>query len=151
MLIDHGADILIHLGDIGSVEVIDALAAAHPGNHAQIESHVVLGNCDYDAKALGTYARDLGVAVHEPAGELNIDGCRLAFTHGHLPTVVQSLMADEPDFLLHGHTHQLADHRVGPTRVVNPGALFRASRHTAAMLCPADGSLEVIEVASVTR
>ena len=37
-------------------------------------------------------------------------------------------------YLCHGHTHATRDERLGPTRVINPGALFRARRHTVAVL-----------------
>jgi len=151
MLIDHGADMLIHLGDVGSVEVIDAMAAVHPGQGTAIESHLVFGNCDWDTRALTQYANDLGVHVHDPSGVITVDGCQIAFTHGDKAPVVQQLLADEPDYLLHGHTHVLADYALGQTRVINPGALFRASRYTAALLTPASGTVQVLEIASVTR
>lgn len=151
MLLDHGADILIHLGDVGTVAVIDALAAVRPGTHQPIESHLVFGNCDWESKPLAKYARGLGVTVHEPAGELLIDDKRVAFTHGHLHAVMDHAIGNRVDYLLHGHTHLQADDVVRQTRVINPGALFRASRHTVALLTPGTGELQVLEVASVVR
>lgn len=151
LLLDQGADMLIHLGDIGTVQVIDALAATNPKTGQQIESHMVFGNTDYEAKSLGDYARDLGIHVHEPYGRMTVDGCEIAFTHGHVNTLMDQFVDQGVDYLLHGHTHIQSDGRVGQTRVINPGALFRASRHTAAVLCPASGDLEVVEVVSVAR
>lgn len=151
MLIEQGADLLIHLGDIGSVEVIDALAATHPTTGSQIEAHAVLGNCDHDADALARYAQDLGVEMHPRFGAFEIDGKRIVFTHGHLGSVLQDAIADGTDYLLHGHTHLRSDDRVGKTRVINPGALFRAAQHTVALLTPASGGLRVLEVAGVAR
>lgn len=149
LLIENGADVLIHLGDVGSTGVIDTLAAVNPKTGRPIEVHMVFGNTDWDARELGRYARDLGHHVHEPAGDMEIDGFRVAFTHGHLNKVMHHLIASEPDYLLHGHTHVLDDHNEGLTRVINPGALFRASRYTAALLEPATGELRVLEIASV--
>ncbi|MFK7790552.1 MAG: metallophosphoesterase [Phycisphaeraceae bacterium] len=151
MLLDHGADMLIHLGDIGSSQCMDALAAQHDGTGQQVESHLVFGNCDWEAKALTVYARDLGVVVHDVAGELMVDGKRLAFTHGHVGRAMDHAIDSSADYLLHGHTHLQRDDMVGQTRVINPGALFRASRYTVALLTPASGELEVLEVASVVR
>lgn len=142
---------LIHLGDVGTVAVIDALAAVQPGTNQQIESHLVFGNCDWETKPLAKYARELGVAVHESAGELIIDGKRIVFSHGHLNSVMDHAIQSGVDYLLHGHTHLQADDVVGTTRVINPGALFRASRHTVALLTPGSGELQVLEVASVVR
>jgi len=151
LLLDHGADILIHLGDVGSAEVIDALAVQRGGTGQQVEAHLVFGNCDWEAKALTRYAQDLGVIVHGRAGEMVIDGKRLVFTHGHDDHAMDHAIASAADYLLHGHTHQQSDHRIGQTRVINPGALFRASRHTVALLAPASGVLQVMQVPSVVR
>lgn len=151
LLLDHGAEILIHLGDIGSVEVIDTLATIPPGHDKQIEAHVVFGNCDWQTKPLAKYARDLGVIEHGMSGELTTDGKRVVFTHGHLDTVMEQAIQSGADYLLHGHTHLQADDVIGKTRVINPGALFRASKHTVALLSPATGQLQVLEVASIMR
>lgn len=151
LLIEHGADVLIHLGDVGSAEVIDALAAVDPKTGRQIPAHVVFGNTDWDKHVLTRYAQDLGISVHEPAGLLTIDGCRIGFTHGHEPAVMQELLNSGVAYLLYGHTHLLSDELDGRTRMINPGALFRASRYTAALLRPMDGVCEVLEVASVVR
>lgn len=151
MLIDHGAEALIHLGDVGTVQVLDALAAVDPETGRQIASHVVFGNTDWDRRALGQYAEDLGIAVYEPLGVVEIDGCRVGFTHGHDASAMRGLVDAGVDYLLHGHTHVLSDTTSGKTRVINPGALFRASRHTAVLLRPGDGSCEVLEVSGVVR
>jgi len=151
LLVEHGADMLIHLGDVGSAQVIDALAAPHASAGKQIESHLVFGNCDWETKALTQYAQDLGVIVHDPAGEIIIDGKRLVFTHGHINRVMEQAIQSEASYLLHGHTHVHRDDTVGSTRVINPGALFRAKRHTVALLTPASGQCRVLDVGSVVR
>ena len=151
LLLDHGADMLIHLGDVGSAEVIDALAATQASTGQQLEAHLVFGNCDWEAKTLTRYAQDLGVLVHDMAGEITIDGKRLVFTHGHINSFMEHAIENNADYLLHGHTHLQSDSVVGQTRVINPGALFRAQRHTVALLAPASGQCQVLEVASVVR
>jgi predicted phosphodiesterase len=57
---------------------------------------------------------------------------------------MESALEDGVDFLLHGHTHEVRDERVGSTRIINPGALFRARRYTAALLTPATGALRIV-------
>lgn len=151
LLVEHGAEMLIHLGDVGSTSVIDALVAAESDDCKAIEAHLVFGNCDWEAGALGKYARDLGVIVHEPAGELAVDGKRVVFTHGHIRRVLDQAIDSGTEYLLHGHTHLQSDDIMGQTRVINPGALFRASRHTVALLTPGSGELRVYEVASEAR
>lgn len=151
LLIEQGADLLIHLGDVGTEQVLDALAAIHPQTGQQIESHLVFGNTDWDHRALKRYAQSLGIVVHEPAGVIVCEGCRVGFTHGHQPAVMQGLVDQGVEYLLHGHTHVQADETRGATRVINPGALFRAQRFTVALLRPADGDLRVLDVSSVVR
>lgn len=150
LLMDAGADILIHLGDVGTVEVIDALLAIHPVTGQPVEAHVVFGNTDWDARALGEYATELGIKVHDPIGQIDVDGCRVAFTHGHLESIISQAITSQPGFFLHGHTHRISDTVQGQTRVINPGALFRASKYTVATLTPATGTLDVLELSGVT-
>ena len=133
VLLEHGAERLLHLGDIGSVEVIDALLAAGPSG-AAVASHVVFGNTDWDAAALGKYAKELGVVVDHPSGRLSLEAGDLVFCHGHEPAVSRAALAEPVRYLCHGHTHVAADSREGDTRVINPGALCRARRYTVALL-----------------
>ncbi|MFK7961056.1 MAG: metallophosphoesterase [Phycisphaerales bacterium] len=122
MLLDAGVDRLIHLGDVGSEAVLEELVADVP-------SSVVFGNCD-DARRLGAYAEHLGLDVTHPIGRLSSHGVDVAWTHGHLPHCVEEAQASA-DLLFIGHSHCIADEMRGRTRVVNPGALFRAARYTA--------------------
>lgn len=135
---DRGAELLLHLGDIGTRDVIDALAGG--------SARIVFGNCDPDSTALARYARRLEIAVDHPLGIIEIDGKRIALTHGHLPDLMAQALQSGVDYLLHGHTHEIRDERLGPTRVINPGALFRARRYTAILLDPARDALTVLEI-----
>lgn len=135
---EAGADLLIHLGDVETMEVIDELSV--------MPCRMVFGNCDWDEAALGRYARALGIEVDHPAGRIEVGGQRIAFTHGHLPEFMESALRDGVQFLLHGHTHLMRDERQGATRIINPGALFRARRYTAALLTPVTGALEFITI-----
>ena len=83
---------------------------------------------------------------HGDAGEVTVDGKRIAFTHGHEPAAMRAAIAGGADYLVHGHTHELRDDRAAGTRIVNPGALHRAPRFTVATLEPATDTLTVIEV-----
>jgi putative phosphoesterase len=137
LLLDAGADRLIHLGDVETDAVIDELV----GHHA----HLVFGNCD-DARRLARYAETVGVTVDHPAGRLEVDGRAVVYTHGHLAGPMEEAVRDGAAYLLHGHSHEVRDERIGGTRVINPGALFRAARYTAAVLDPGRDHLEIIEV-----
>lgn len=135
---DAGAERLVHLGDVGSERVLDELVG-HDAN-------VVFGNCDPDHDALARYAENVGITVDHPRGTLELVGRTVAFTHGHLHREVAAALAMRPDYLLVGHTHQVSDERIDDVRVINPGALFRAPRYTAAVLDLERDRLRILEI-----
>lgn len=133
-LLDAGADILIHLGDIETAEVIEELVAAHPEGGDPIEVHVVFGNVDWDSDSLAQHAERLGLKVDHPVGSIRVEGRRVVFMHGDNRDAMRQALAEGPDYLCHGHTHRQRDDREGRTRMVNPGALNRAASYSVAML-----------------
>lgn len=138
LLIEHGAERLIHLGDFERPEVIEELCP--------LPAHIVFGNCDWNLASLERTARSLDIAVDHPAGRLTIDGRVIAYTHGDQPSELDRALREGVQYLLHGHTHLPRDERLGPTRIINPGALFRAARYTAAVLDPVSDALTFIEI-----
>ena len=134
LLIEQGAQVLIHLGDVGGIDVIDALVTASPENERQIEAHLVFGNMDVDAVSLERYARDLGVCVDHPVGRLDLRKGQLVFLHGDDLNALRRVVAEGVRYVCHGHSHIASDRRDGPTRVINPGALFRAEDYTVALI-----------------
>ena len=142
----HGAECLIHLGDVGTMEVIDALCVASPGDQSQLPAHVVFGNTDWDLDALWDYASDLDVAVDHPVGRIQLDDGELIYCHGHEPAPMQEAIDRGVRYLCHGHTHRRADDHRGATRVINPGALFRAGAYTVALLDTSSDSLDFYEL-----
>jgi uncharacterized protein len=108
---------IFHLGDLTSLEVCQQL----------VEFRVIctFGNGDWDAneiqKNLLFYrAENFGGLIFR--GE--IDGIKIAATHGHMEGVVEDL-AQSGDFtyVFHGHSHRRRDERIRITRIINPGAL----------------------------
>lgn len=146
LLVSAGADCLIHLGDVGALEVIDELLVNSKAGPGQLPAHLVFGNVDWDASDLQVYARELGIEVHRPMGQLEIDGKSVYFAHGDNPDRAELAIQRHADYFLHGHTHEMADERVGQTRIINPGALFRAAKYTVALLDVAADQLEFIDV-----
>jgi predicted phosphodiesterase len=136
LLKQRGATRFVYLGDAEDERVIDLFAGE--------SCSLCLGNCDDDA--LGEYARFLGLDMHPDGSVLTVDGVEVAFTHGHLQTVVDRMVRSEPAFLLHGHTHVRCDERSGRTRIVNPGAFVRVERATVALVTPALDRVEFLEV-----
>jgi len=136
-LCEAGIDVLVHLGDIGTIGVIDAMAVADPVRGGMLEIHMVFGNTDWDLHTLGRYAADLGMTVSHPVGTLpprHSHDRPLVFCHGHDPVAMSQAVQQNVRYLCHGHTHEPRDEFSGHTRVINPGALHRARRYTAALL-----------------
>jgi uncharacterized protein len=114
----YDVELIIHCGDIDDAETV-ALFPRH--------THFVYGNCDSDREGINAAIAMLGATLHEPFGNLEFAGKRLAFLHGDDTHLLHELEhADAFDFVFHGHTHVAKDRRSGRTRIINPGALFRA-------------------------
>ncbi len=135
LLLEQQVDLLLHLGDIGSLEVIDAMIEqVDDQGRLTPPVRLVFGNVDWDADSLARYAVSLGVDVDHPMGWLELDGRTLVYQHGHEQAGMDQALARGVDFLCHGHTHRPRNEKVGPTRLINPGALFRAADYTVAVL-----------------
>jgi putative phosphoesterase len=121
-----GAEFFIHCGDIGQY-CIDLLAG--------LPSAFVFGNTDWDRAKLATYAASIDVACFGNFANLELGGKQLAVIHGDDFRLKQRLIDEQKhDYLLQGHTHVRDDRRVGRTRLINPGALHRATEKTVATL-----------------
>ena len=135
---DRGVTTVLHCGDIDDPETVVLFRA--------FTMHFVFGNCDYDKAALREAMADIGATLHESFGSIEIEGVKLAFTHGDDKLLMRDVeRSGYYDFLFYGHTHQAEEHRTGPTRVINPGALHRARPKTFIVL-----DLDSREVEQVT-
>ncbi len=132
-VVEDGAQVLLHLGDVGSRAVLEALLVEAPDGGI-VPVRVVFGNTDDDIDGLSRYARELGMEVDHPGGSLSVEGKVVAFTHGHIERLMREALAGKVNYLCHGHTHQVRDERISATRILNPGALHRAARYSAAVL-----------------
>ena len=147
LLAGEGADLLIHLGDIGTASVLDALVLRRDGDgHPSPPVHIVFGNIDEGLASLRQHASALGIFVDHPVGRLTLGGKRIVFQHGDLASEMAQALEEKADYLCHGHTHVARDERIGPTRVINPGALHRAREYTVALLDLLEDYLRFIPV-----
>ena len=135
-LLEGGAELILHLGDIGGEAVVDRLVG--------LPARILLGNVD-DPR-LADYARSLDVIVDDPVFYGLIGGRRVSATHGHREDVLSHLLTLSPEIVLHGHTHQWRDEQRANIRFVNPGAIFRTTRPSAALLSPRTGRIDRFEL-----
>ena len=145
LLIARGAEQLIHCGDVGDGgdgrAVLDAMAG-HP-------ALFVFGNNDYDEQDLSRHAGNLGIACGKRHGKIDLGGKVGVVTHGDDAKLLRRTLAEQKaDYLFVGHTHLPLDRRDGRVRTINPGALYRASTKTVALLDTVAETVEFLAVAA---
>ena len=103
----RGADLILHAGDVGPLDVLDALRGLAPVN-------AVYGNVDEPGH------RDLPASF-----ETELLGQRIHMSHGHelgSPTPEALVARYDADILIYGHTHRALVKELRGTLVINPGA-----------------------------
>jgi uncharacterized protein len=127
MLESLEVEAVLHCGDIGSPE-IPKLLAAWP-------THFVFGNCDPDAGSLKAAIEQAGLACHGLFGDIKLAGRRIALLHSHDARLFRTVCTSgDYDLVCYGHTHQAEQRLIGKTLVLNPGALYRATPHSIALV-----------------
>ncbi len=117
---------VLHCGDIGSEEIVP-LFAAWP-------THFVLGNVDYE-RHMQQAIEEAGQSYHGRYGELKLEGVSIAILHGDDTQRLHDTIASGAfQLVCHGHTHKQRLEQIGPTLVLNPGALYRASQRSIAVV-----------------
>jgi len=135
---ERGAECIIHCGDIEDAETVWLF----PG-----KTHFVFGNCDSNRASLRQAIYGIGATLHEPFGSLDLAGAKLAFIHSDDRRLFDQIeTSGKFDYLFYGHSHHAEEHRTGPTRVINPGALHRARPKTFVILDLESGDLESVAV-----
>ncbi len=134
----RGITTILHCGDIDDAETV--------GLFRGFTMHFVFGNCDIDKAELRAAMADIGATLHDHFGSIELEGVKIAFTHGDDKAVMRDVeRSGYYDFMFYGHTHQAEERQSGPTRIINPGALHRARPKTFVVL-----DLGSREVESVT-
>ena len=135
----RGVRTLFHCGDLASAEMVkhfDGFAV-----------YFVRGNMDQRHKQAlkAAIAAQPGAHWLGKGDEVELEGKRIAITHGDREDVLEALLMTQPDYLVLGHTHRRRDARVGLTRVINPGALG-GTQHEARSVCVLDLANDQLEV-----
>lgn len=112
----EGIDLLLHCGDLCGPEVMRALTP--------FDAYVARGNMDRHNALEAAAQQTIGAGRFADRHTLMLDGASAALMHGHHEDELRQLISSgEHAYVFHGHTHRGRDQRVGPTRVINPGAL----------------------------
>lgn len=125
MLESLAVEVVLHCGDIGSIEVIRFFD--------RWPTHFVFGNCDYDRRPLQQAIEEAGQTCHQLFGSLELESLQIAFMHGDDSRLLrESAASNRWDMLCYGHTHVAKQEWQGRTLVLNPGAVHRANPHSIA-------------------
>ncbi len=120
-------DLVIHCGDIGSVDV--------PPIFAEWKTYFVFGNVDRNKDELRHAIESAGLTCCGRFGELVCEDRAIAFLHSDDSAAFSAACTSgQWDMVCYGHTHIAEHHKVGKTLVLNPGALYRANPHTLAIV-----------------
>jgi putative phosphoesterase len=138
ILVKAGAEVLVHCGDITRPPVVLECSG--------LPCYYVFGNNDFDHDALGRAIRETAGTSLGRGGLIELGGKKIAVTHGDSMTEIRRLVGLDPDYFLSGHSHVAADERHGAARWINPGALHRAPKFSAAVLDLASDTLEFLPV-----
>ncbi len=129
----EGVDYVLHAGDIGAEGVLIELAAGFEPQAIPVLA--VLGNVDAGDPALARFPESAGVRVAGWRADCTLDGLRFALLHGHDGRALRSAVeSGSYHAVVTGHTHRFEDRREGPTRILNPGAVYRSPAPGVAVL-----------------
>lgn len=135
LLRGEGVEVLIHCGDLTEADMVYACE--------NLPAYFVFGNNDvYNVAPIQDAIEEIQGVCLRWGGEVILANRRIAVTHGHDGKEIRRLLKGEPDYFLSGHTHVTLDHREGKTRMINPGALHRASFYSVGILDLAHDTLE---------
>jgi hypothetical protein len=142
LLRQRGIEALVHCGDLGSPECLEALSEVN------VPAYAVVGNTDLHPEALDQEAQRWGVHLGRQTVLVALGADQyLGVAHGHNAQVLTNLLTDgRCPYVCHGHTHRRSDERIGRTRVINPGALHHAHPRTVAVLDTLADTVEFVEV-----
>jgi hypothetical protein len=137
----RGIGQLIHCGDLISPETAELLRG--------FSVIYVDGNMDRNSGAIYRHLRELGPRnLALPTFEGEIAGVSIGVTHGDVAEELDRLIRSAiHQFVFTGHTHRRRDEQIGPTRVINPGALggLQFESRSYGVVDLAAGQVEVIE------
>jgi putative phosphoesterase len=132
---------VLHCGDLCGPAIAELLS--------DFDVWIARGNMDRHPELEQTVLETIGRGALAESHRLALDGHRVAMIHGHQEGELRRLInSGEHAYVVHGHTHRRSDRRVGPTRVINPGALggMRWQQRSFCILDLESGEVTVIKV-----
>ncbi len=130
-------DFVIHSGDIIAPVTINFFKG--------IKAKFIKGNCDGDIENIKKIAEEQGSEYLGEAGTLSIDGKHIFVTHKP-DDAEQAAKSGRYSYVIHGHTHQKRDDKIGIARIINPGGHYWGGSETIAILDLEKDKIEFISL-----
>ena len=135
----RNVDFVVHCGDI--------ISPPMPEHFQGLRMKFVFGNDDGEKNGLINKCKEFGFEEIKEELEFEYKGKKFYVYHGTKAKMLDdAIKSNKYDYVLTGHTHIKRDERIGKTRIINPGALFRAYPYTIALLDVAKDKLEFVEI-----
>ena len=136
---DNKVEFVVHCGDIISPSMLEHFKG--------LKMKFVLGNNDVEVIGLNKKSKALGFEKITEEKEFQHQKEKFYVYHGTDEKKLDAaIKSNKYDYVLTGHTHVKRDEKIVKTRVINPGALFRAFPYTIALLDIKKDKLEFIEI-----
>jgi len=132
-------DFIVHLGDL--------CAPIMPNFFKDIKTRYILGNIDNEHIKLKENIEKSGGEFLGLFATTEIAGKKIAMYHGTILPLLDALIkSQEFDYVLHGHTHNKRDEKIGKTRVLNPGCHAFSDDNFVIIFDPGNDKAEFVEV-----
>ena len=136
---EKNVEFAVHCGDIICPPMLEYFKG--------LKMKFVYGNNDGERIGLNNKAKELGWEEVSDEKEFEFKGKKFYVYHGtNKPKLDAAIKSNKYDYVLTGHTHIKRDKKIGKTRVINPGALFRIYPNTIASLDAEKDKLEFIVI-----
>ena len=132
-------EFVVHCGDIISPPMLEHFKG--------LKMKFVFGNNDGEVNGLINKCKEFGFEEIKDELEFEYSGKKFYVYHGtKINKLNSAIKSNKYDYVLTGHTHLKSDEKMGRTRIINPGALFRIHPYTIAFLDVENDKLEFVEV-----
>lgn len=115
---EHGAEVLIHAGDLAHSETLEFICKKFHG-----DIYYIGGNADIDTDEIRRLTQIYNsLKTYTEVADLNLGGLKIAVTHKPVDAK-QLAQSGKYDLVIHGHDHKPWQSFVGKCEVLNPGNL----------------------------
>lgn len=137
----RSVQVIFHCGDIGSFDVLKALAVS------DVPVHAVLGNVDVFSPDWKYFPSNLGFQLHGRFADISLEGRRFALLHSDDKRKLHEVEGSGYyDYILTGHSHAFHDFKEGRARCINPGTAGKGRKKTCVVLDLETGGLELLQL-----